>query len=54
MNLMQVVMTGVFTAIAYFLLVAFTTFEHQAMNSQIVSLGGVAVLLFLIMRKMFP
>jgi len=54
MNLIQIVMTAVFSAIGYFLLVAFTAFEHRDMTFQLMSLGGIAVVSFLAMRKIFP
>ena len=54
MNLMQIVMTAVFSAIAYFLLVAFSAFEHKNITFQLVSMAGIAMVSFVAMRKMFP
>lgn len=54
MNLMQIVMTAVFSAIAYFMLVAFSGFEHKDTAFQVVSMAGIAMASFLAMRKMFP
>ncbi len=54
MSLIQIIMTAVFSAIGYFLLVAFTAFELKDMTFQVVSIGGIAAVIFVAMRKIFP
>jgi hypothetical protein len=53
MNLMQFFMTGFLTVIGYFLLVAFTGFEHRATDVQVISMMAVVAGSFVLVRKVF-
>ena len=54
MNAVQVIMTGVLSGIAYFLLVAFAHFNSLEQTIQLAGIVGVVAGSFLVVRKMFP
>ena len=53
MNLIQFFMTGFLTVVGYFLLMAFTGFEHRSLDVQVLNLVAIVVASFVLVRKVF-
>ncbi len=54
MTFVQLIMTGIFAGIAYFLLLVFADFGGLSAAAQFSGLAAVLVLIVVTVRKMFP